>query len=71
MIDWTSLKCTCGGFEDLTCLNCIVLKNKGAMNNAYLKTYDAILKNWDGEKKLTTDELAVVKYCADNNLHPV
>lgn len=69
MIDWTTIKCTCEGFDDMTCLACIYSKNKSEVDKAYLKAYSRMIEGWDGERKLTADELALVKYCANRNLH--
>lgn len=65
------MTCTCSKYKNMSCLDCIMESQRSAVDIVMLKAYeDLIMNKWDGERKFNRDELAVVKYCAERNLHP-
>lgn len=63
-------ECNCKDMPSMNCLNCIMESTRSEMDKIMLGVYSEMLENWDGEKKLDPECLAVVKYCADRDLHP-
>lgn len=65
------MTCICSKYENMNCLDCIMASERSAIDKIMLQNYENLIMNeWDGERKFNRDELAIVRYCSERNLHP-
>jgi len=65
------MSCTCSKINGINCLYCIYESTRNDLDKIMLETYENLIMNeWDGQRKFNRDELAIVRYCSERNLHP-